>query len=252
MSRSRMKGLALLAAGLLVVQAGCKTETVAPTPAAAPKAVNTADTTPLNTKAEMTSYAIGVDTARNYKRLGVEINPDMVARGMKDVAAGKPLMIANANIDGLITDFRAEMTARARGLKGAEAYDNQMASEAFLAANKTKEGVVTLPSGLQFKVLKAGTGKVPTDGDTVEFAYVGTLMDGTVFDSSKKAGQLAVIEVSNPSLIAGFKEALKLMPVGSTWQLFIPPRLAYMDKGKQPLVGPNALLIYEVELRGIQ
>ena len=126
------------------------------------------------------------------------------------------------------------------------AEENKKAGAAFLAENKGKEGVVTLPSGLQYKILKAGDGKKPTDADTVECHYRGTLIDGTEFDSSyaRAAGEVH----ARRGMIAGWREALKLMPVGSKWQLFVPPQLAYGEKGTGRHVGPNATLVYEMEL----
>jgi FKBP-type peptidyl-prolyl cis-trans isomerase FklB len=127
---------------------------------------------------------------------------------------------------------------------------NKKEGEAFLAANKTKEGVVTLPSGLQYKVLKAGTGPKPSANDSVVCNYRGTLLDNTEFDSSYKRGQPATFPVGK--VIKGWTEALQLMPVGSKWQLFIPSELAYGPRGAGPDIGPNATLIFEVELLSIQ
>jgi FKBP-type peptidyl-prolyl cis-trans isomerase FklB len=127
---------------------------------------------------------------------------------------------------------------------------NQKAGEAFLAENKKKEGVVTLPSGLQYKILKAGEGKKPTAEDTVVCNYRGTLIDGTEFDSSYKRGEPATFPVRG--VIKGWTEALQLMPVGSKWQLFIPPTLAYGERGAGAQIGPDATLIFEVELISIK
>jgi FKBP-type peptidyl-prolyl cis-trans isomerase FklB len=127
---------------------------------------------------------------------------------------------------------------------------NKKAGDAFLAANKTKEGVVTLPSGLQYKILKEGTGPKPTPADSVVCNYRGTLIDGKEFDSSYKRGQPATFPVGQ--VIKGWTEALQLMPVGSKWQLFVPPDLAYGDRGAGPDIGPGATLIFEVELISIK
>jgi len=128
---------------------------------------------------------------------------------------------------------------------------NKKEGEAFLVENKRKEGVVTLPSGLQYKILKAGTGKKPTEGDTVECIHRGTLIDGTEFDSSYRSKKPMTFKVSG-GIIQGWSEALKLMPVGSKWQLFIPPQLAYGDRGAGDIIGPNATLIFEVELLAVK
>ena len=129
------------------------------------------------------------------------------------------------------------------------AQDNKKKGEGFLAGNKTKEGVVALPGGLQYKVLKAGGGRKPTEADTVTCRYKGTLIDGTEFDSSGSSGQPATLKVSE--VIPGWREALKLMPVGSEWQLFIPSQLAYGQQGSGR-IGPNETLIFDVELVGIK
>ncbi len=127
---------------------------------------------------------------------------------------------------------------------------NKTEGEAFLAANKSKDGVVTLPSGLQYKILTAGTGPKPTASDSVVCNYRGTLINGTEFDSSYKRGQPATFGVGQ--VIKGWTEALQLMPVGSKWQLFIPSSLAYGERGAGAEIGPNATLIFEVELLSIQ
>ena len=129
------------------------------------------------------------------------------------------------------------------------AENNKKRGEAFLAENRTKEGVITLPSGLQYKILKTGDGRRPTDTDTVEVHYRGTLIDGTQFDSSQ-AGQPSILKVT--AVISGWREALKLMPIGSKWQLFIPPQLAYGGRRASPVIGPNETLIFELELVGIK
>jgi len=129
---------------------------------------------------------------------------------------------------------------------------NRLAGAAFLATNRTLPGVVVLPGGLQYKVLKAGSGKIPADRDAVECNLRGTLVDGTEFENTVKAGQPAVFQLDNVRIIKGLRDALKLMPVGSRWQIFIPPQLAYLQYGKAPTIGPNATLIYEVELLAIK
>jgi FKBP-type peptidyl-prolyl cis-trans isomerase FklB len=129
------------------------------------------------------------------------------------------------------------------------AADNKKEGDAFLAENMKKEGVMALPSGLQYKILKAGSGKMPTDADTVECNYRGTFINGTEFDSSYRTGKPATLKVKG--VIPGWQEALKLMPVGSKWQLFIPPQLAYGERGSGP-IGPNATLIFDLELLAIK
>jgi len=130
--------------------------------------------------------------------------------------------------------------------------DNKKNEEEFLAVNKTKEGVVALPSGLQYKIVKDAKGRKPTAEDTVEVNYRGTLADGTQFDSTYAAGHPSTIKVSDPHVIAGLREALKLMPLGAKWQLFIPSRLAYGQRPSGKQIGPYSLLVYDLELLEIK
>jgi FKBP-type peptidyl-prolyl cis-trans isomerase len=148
-----------------------------------------------------------------------------------------------------MTELQNEVRQKQEAKRLAETESNKKDGAAFLAANATKEGVVTLPSGLQYKILVAGTGPKPSATDSVVCNYRGTLLDNTEFDSSYKRGQPATFNVG--AVIKGWSEALQLMPVGSKWQLFIPPDLAYGERGKNP-IGPNATLIFEVELVSIQ
>ena len=183
------------------------------------------------------------------KQQGVEVDPDIVAQGIKDFLAGKPLMTqeeATAALVQLQNDMMAKQTAKNQQA----AVTNKQEGEAFLAANKTKPGVITLPSGLQYKVITAGIGKIPIAGDTVVCNYRGTLLNGTEFDSSYKRGEALTIQVNQ--VIKGWTEALQLMPVGSKWQLFIPSNLAYGERGAGNDIGPNATLIFEIEVLSIQ
>jgi FKBP-type peptidyl-prolyl cis-trans isomerase FklB len=213
-----------------------------------------AEETPvLTTKKDKISYVTGVDMARHLKRQGIELDIELVIRGVRDAFAGEKLLVTDQEQHAIINALQAEVRKKeiekrhARAKAGA---DNRKEGEAFLAGNKEKEGVVILPSGLQYKILKAGDGRKPTDADTVECHYRGTLIDGTEFDSSYTRGKPASLAVKE--VIPGWREALKLMPVGSKWQLFIPPELAYGKKGSGRLIGPNATLIFEVELLAIK
>ena len=181
----------------------------------------------------------------------VDIDSSILVRGLRDgLAGGKTLMTddeVRAALTALQTDLRAKREAKLQEL----AATNKKEGEAFLAENKTKEGVVTLPSGLQYKILSEGTGPKPTAADSVVCSYKGTLIDNSEFDSSYKRGQPATFPVTG--IIKGWSEALQLMPVGSKWQLFIPPDLAYGERGGPGGgIGPNATLIFEVELMSIQ
>ena len=204
----------------------------------------------LVTQKDKDSYALGMKIAADLKAQGVDVNPALVSRGIKDSLAGvKPLLTddeAKAALKELSGEVRQKQDAARQQLGEA----NMKEGAEFLAANKTKDGVVTLPSGLQYKILTAGTGPKPTINDTVVCQYRGTLINGTEFDSSYKRGQPATFPLNR--IIKGWTEALQLMPVGSKWQLFVPPDLAYGDRGAGQTIGPNATLIFEVELVSIQ
>jgi len=204
----------------------------------------------LKTQKEKTSYAIGMNIGNGLRRDGVDVDPNVLLRGMKDaLSGGKPLLTdeeAKAAMIALQNDLRQKHQAMMQQVGDA----NKKQGDAFLAANKTKQGVVTLSSGLQYKILKRGTGPKPSATDTVVCNYRGTLLDNTEFDSSYKRGQPTTFEVDR--VIKGWTEALQLMPVGSKWQLFIPPDLAYGQRGAGTQIGPNATLLFEVELLSIQ
>ncbi len=206
----------------------------------------------LKTQKDKVSYALGANLGMNLHNQSVDVDTAIVLRGLKDALAGGKLLLtddeAKAALTQLQTDLRNKQMEKMK-----EAADlNKKAGTYFLEANKAKEGVVTLPSGLQYKILTAGTGPKPAATDTVSCNYRGTLLDGTEFDSSYKRGQPASFPVSG--VIKGWTEALQLMPVGSKWQLFIPSDLAYGDRGADPRsgIGPGATLIFEVELLSIQ
>jgi len=203
----------------------------------------------LKTQKDKVSYAIGLDIGRNFKEQSIEIDPKLLAQGIQDAIGGKRLL-TDEEVQGVMATFRQEMQAKAAAQAKLAGDKNLKEGEAFLAENKKKPGVVTLPSGLQYKVITAGTGKKPKATDTVTTNYKGTLIDGTEFDSSYKRGQPATFSVQG--VIPGWTEALQLMPVGSKWQLFVPANLAYGPRGAGPQIGPNATLIFEVELLSIQ
>ncbi len=201
------------------------------------------------TQKEKVSYGIGVDMARNFKRQGIQVDVDLVIKGLKDGLSGEKLLVPEEDLRNILLAFQSELRRRQAQAKMMAAADNMKKGEAFLAENKKKEGVVTLPSGLQYKILKEGKGKMPTEADTVECHYRGTLINGTELDSSK-VGKPATFKVTG--VIPGWREALQLMAVGSKWQLFIPPHLAYGERGADDRIGPNATLIFEVELLAIK
>jgi FKBP-type peptidyl-prolyl cis-trans isomerase FklB len=204
----------------------------------------------LKTDQDKVSYGIGVDVGRNFKRQGIEVDLDLLLKGMKDGLSEEKLLIPEGELRKIMNTFQSELRQKQVQAMRIAAVENKKIGDAFLAENKTKPGVVTLPSGLQYKILTAGNGKTPTDADMVVCSYRGTLIDGTEFDSSDP-GQPATFKVSG-GVIPGWTEALKLMPVGSKWQLFIPPNLAYGARGAGRDIGPNATLIFELELVAVK
>jgi FKBP-type peptidyl-prolyl cis-trans isomerase FklB len=202
------------------------------------------------TQKEKVSYAIGMNIGANLHRQSIEVDPNIVRQGLEDAMTGGKTLLsedeARTALGELQNDMRKKQQEKMRQLGEA----NKKEGEAFLTANKAKDGVVTLPSGLQYKVLTSGTGPKPAASDSVVCNYRGTLIDGKEFDSSYKRGQPATFPVGG--VIKGWTEALQLMPVGSKWQLFIPSDLAYGERGQGGDIGPNATLIFEVELLSIQ
>lgn len=204
----------------------------------------------LKDQKDKVSYSIGMEIGKNLKRQSVDVNPEFLVRGVKDAFSdGKPLMTDEEMKEALMA-FQKEMMAKQQELAKMAGEKNQKEGEAFLAENKKKEGVITLPSGLQYKVIKAGSGKKPKATDTVSVHYQGTLINGTEFDSSYRRGQPVSFPVNG--VIPGWTEALQLMEVGAKWQVVIPSNLAYGDRGAGPQIGPNATLIFEIELISIQ
>ncbi len=200
------------------------------------------------------SYALGMDLGTQLRTQSVEVDPDIFTQGLKASLSGSKTLLTQEESRAIITELQNEIRKKLmaqQAEKMAQAGEkNKKEGEAFLAANKAKEGVVTLESGLQYKILKAGEGKKPTIDDTVVCNYRGTLVDGTEFDSSYKRNQPATFAVKG--VIKGWTEALQLMPVGSKWQLFVPASLAYGERGAGGAIGPNATLIFEVELLSIK
>lgn len=197
------------------------------------------------------SYAIGLNIGKNMKRDQVDIDPDLIARGLRDALADAKPLLTDEQVQEAMVAFQKEMQAKQADARKTAGEKAKKEGEDFLADNKKKEGIVTLPSGLQYKVIQSGKGKAsPKATDTVVTHYRGTLLDGTEFDSSIKRGEPAEFEVGG--VIAGWTEALQLMHVGDKWQLFVPARLAYGEKGAGRAIGPNETLVFEVELIDIK
>lgn len=204
----------------------------------------------LKTQKDKISYGIGVDIARNFTRLGIDFDVDILEKGFRDALSGTKLLMSEEDLRTTMNAYRAELMQKQILALKAAGEDNKKKGDAFLAENKKKEGVMTLPSGLQYKILKAGGGRKPTEADSIECRYRGALIDGAEFDNSDRAGQPAIFKVMG--VISGWREALKLMPTGSKWQLFIPPQLAYGERGAGRDIGPNATLIFDLELLAIK
>src|SRR5713101_1977249 len=200
----------------------------------------------LKDQKEKVSYAIGMNIGLNLSRQKVDINPDVLAAGIKDALAGKP-QLTQDQVKDVMTQFEKDMEQKQK----AAGEKNKADGAKFLEENKKKEGVKTTASGLQYKVEKEGTGPQPKATDMVTVNYRGTLIDGkTEFDSSYKRGQPATFPVNG--VIKGWTEGLQLMPVGSKWQLFVPSALAYGEPGNGRGIGPDTTLIFEVELLSVQ
>jgi FKBP-type peptidyl-prolyl cis-trans isomerase len=204
----------------------------------------------LKTQKDQVNYAVGVNLIGNFKRQGVEIDLNLVIKGMQDAYAGKGLLMPDAEVRRALTIYQAEVRRMQTKIRTIKAEENRKEGEAFLEENRKKEGVITLPSGLQYRIIKAGEGEKPTDIDSVECHYRGTLINGSEFDSSYRKGTPATLKVKD--VIPGWAEALKLMPVGSKWQIFVPSQLAYGERGAGVSIGPNATLIFEIEILAIK
>lgn len=205
----------------------------------------------LTTPKQKSSYAIGLSIGKTMKRDGVDVDSASLARGLRDALSGAKPLLTDQDAQAALVALQQEVRKKQEAQRAVAMESNKKEGEAYLAANKAKDGVVTLPSGLQYKILKEGSGPKPTAGDTVVCNYKGTLIDGTEFDSSYKRGQPATFAVGQ--VIKGWTEALQLMPVGSKWQLFVPADMAYGERGagQGSNIGPNATLVFEVELLSI-
>jgi FKBP-type peptidyl-prolyl cis-trans isomerase FklB len=204
----------------------------------------------LKTPKDKASYAMGMNIGTGLRKQSIDIDPAILARGLRDAFANGKTLLTEDEVRTILTQLQADMRKKQQELAQVAGENNKKQGVAFLEANKAKEGVVTLPSGLQYKVLQEGTGPKPTATDSVVCNYRGTLLDSTEFDSSYKRGQPLTIPVTG--VIKGWTEALQLMPVGSKWQLFVPSDLAYGERGAGGPIGPNATLIFEIELVSIQ
>ena len=204
----------------------------------------------LKTDKDRVSYALGMNLGTNLHRDSIDIDTAIFLRALKDTLAGGKTLLTESETRAALTQLQTAVRAKQMEKMRLAGEANKKEGDSFLATNKTKEGIVTLPSGLEYKILTQGTGPKPAATDTVVCNYRGTLINGTEFDSSYKSGQPATFPVGG--VIKGWTEALQLMPVGSKWQLFVPAELAYGERGPRPEIGPNSTLVFEVELLSIQ
>jgi FKBP-type peptidyl-prolyl cis-trans isomerase FklB len=227
-----------------------KTGTTPATKSGQAAAAKKPDAFELKTDKDKASYAIGMNIGQNLRKQSEVIDATVVQRGMKDALAGDKTLMTEEEAKAALMTLQVSMRKKQEEQVQQMAETNKKDGDAFLAENKTKAGVVTLPSGLQYKILSEGTGPKPTAADSVICNYKGTLLDGTEFDSSAKHGGPATFPVTG--VIKGWTEALQLMPVGSKWQLFVPSDLAYGQRGAGGGIAPNSTLIFEVELVSIK
>jgi FKBP-type peptidyl-prolyl cis-trans isomerase FklB len=204
----------------------------------------------LKTDKDKASYAVGLNVGKSLQRDSIDVDPNIVAQGMKDALAGGKVLMTDDEAKAAMVALKAAARKNQEAKMAQAGEANKKEGDAFLAVNKAKEGVVTLPSGLQYKILTVGTGPQPTASDTVVCNYKGTFLDGKEFDASSKHGGPSTFPVRG--VIRGWTEALQLMPVGSKWQLFVPADLAYGPNGYGGVIGPNTALVFEVELVSIK
>lgn len=197
----------------------------------------------------MTSYSLGVQTSRTFVKDAVDIDIDMFVKGLKDGVAGKELLLSEVQLRKVLSGFQADLRRNLKKTRAIAAADNIRKGKAFLDENKKKSDVVTLANGLQYRVIKEGNGKKPTETDSIVCNYRGSLINGTKFDASEE-GSPATLNVGQ--LIPGMKQALALMPVGSHWEIFIPSPLAYGPRAVGADIGANETLIFDIELLSIK
>ncbi|WP_367605963.1 FKBP-type peptidyl-prolyl cis-trans isomerase N-terminal domain-containing protein [Legionella sp. W05-934-2] len=204
----------------------------------------------LNSEMDKVSYSIGADLGQKFKQQNIKINPEALAAGLKDGLSGGNLQLNDEQMKQVMTAFQKSLIAKRTQEYKQQALENKAKGEAFLEKNKQDQGVVELPSGLQYKILTKGSGAKPSKDDIVKVEYTGRLIDGKVFDSSEKLGKPAEFKVSQ--VIPGWVEALQLMPSGSTWEVYVPAKLAYGERSVGGMIGPNETLIFKIHLISIE
>lgn len=213
-------------------------------------AIVAADASELGSDMDKLSYSIGADLGKNFKKQGIEINPTSMAKGLQDGMNGTSLLLTEDQMKEVLNKFQKDLMAKRNADFTKKADENKAKGDAFLNQNKAKDGVVSLPSGLQYKIIEAGKGAKPGKEDTVTVDYTGTLIGGEVFDSSEKTGKPATFKVSQ--VIPGWTEALQLMPSGSTWEVVVPAALAYGNRSVGGPIGPNETLVFKIHLISVK
>ncbi len=209
------------------------------------------DVTTLKTDTDKLSYSIGDDLGKNFKRQGIDINAAVMAQGINDGMTNNPKsLMTDDQVKEVLAKFQKDVMAKRAAEVSKKSDENKAAGTKFLSENKAKPGVVTLPSGLQYKVIKNGSGEKPSKEDMVTVEYTGHLINGEVFDSTSKTGKPATFKLSQ--VIPGWVEALQLMPSGSTWEIYVPASLAYGDRSVGGPIGPNETLIFNIHLVSVK
>jgi FKBP-type peptidyl-prolyl cis-trans isomerase FklB len=234
------RSIAILALACLSISAGAQQTPSGSAP----------DAAAFKSDKEKTSYALGMQLGAGFQRQGLDLDPASLEKGLADALSGGKTLLTEDQARAVLQNAQEELQKKQAAIRAEKALANQKEGDAFLTANKAKEGVIALPDGLQYKVLKAGDGKKPDTDDTVTCNYRGTFIDGTEFDSSAKHDGPASFPLKG--VIKGWTEALQLMPVGSKWELYVPAQLAYGENGAGGVIPPNSTLIFEVELLSIK
>jgi FKBP-type peptidyl-prolyl cis-trans isomerase FklB len=249
-----MRSILILVAAITLFVSSCQQAKEQNAKPAEKKEITKAD---LKTEDDNISYSLGFSMGSRFIRDGLEINLEIFQEGMKDGFTGSKQVLTEEEMQKTMMALQQKMMAKRQTEHMKEMEErknlgeaNKEKGEKFLEANKAKEGVITLESGLQYKILRKGTGTSPKATDTVKCHYKGTTIDGEEFDSSYKRGEPATFALNR--VIKGWTEGLQLMKEGGKWEFFIPPELAYGERGSGPDIGPNEVLIFEVELLGIE
>jgi len=208
------------------------------------------DVSVLKTNADKLSYSIGSDLGKNFKRQSIEINPAIMAKGITDAMGNDKSLMTDEQMKEVLAQFQKDVMAKRNAEFSKKSTENKAIGDKFLSENKAKSGVVALPSGLQYKIIKNGSGAKPSKEDMVTVEYTGHLINGEVFDSTAKTGKPASFKLSQ--VIPGWTEALQLMPAGSTWEIYVPATLAYGDRNVGGPIGPNETLIFNIHLISVK